>query len=572
MNLNQLNRDTLDTLDSAYVIAQSMCRTDPLTASPGKQRRVCKWLRKDYLRHEEIPEAAAACLAPDRTDREVLEYLHACCRRMQELDQQDRRQTEETLARLPADVTQLLHQLILDDCLAHPIPGTDGTLRLSASFSSGQLTQVLVLTDVQGLPAELPAGPLYLNEHVLPAENGRIALTFSPEYGEINDGSPLSFTVTFADARVEYAVCRIQPVAAYASPWMSLAAAALSVITKYQEFPPEFLNEQERQLLPLLAELVALFPSDIPAELRHPGFPQLTELARTHGDKALVRILKTGESADHDPRFASWLLRQLNHARYEGLWRKIAAMLAESQAGYPDAYDAFPVTASAEACRAQITATLLTAGYTGTYPDFEKRAPLQRSGWLRSSDVAAHPRPHLLLRGRPGIYRIHCREDRSCGTIAIIFECTAQFPKKGQPELDAIGCRFDRSGTCFAHGLFSSAYDNSPAEFRECLSKDLLRVLIDIEHRRPTPSQRALLGLPSLWERVTLFLTSALVMGVLFGILFIPFMLLITVLVTLLEAGPAAVGPILADIPWGSVFLLGGGAFGVIMGAVFALS
>ncbi len=543
--------DTLEWLSFAASVV-----TDPETATAKQLRQARKQILKYYLPTESIPVHLRPYLAPDVPDKRFFAFLCACDDHMQARKVLRLQEMAQLVSDLPPDCAQLLLQIVRGELNIRMCRRVGDELHLYAGSCEcdGVLIRHLILRDAHGLPtAPMP-------EHITPEgilscdADGRFAMplrvTLPPsafteeerdEHDDACDG-PLSCTVTFSGASMEFITYRADPMDHPAGPWMRLMLLAEALLEKHDALP-HTLNEKERALLPLLTELHLLQQVSAPPQMHR--FPLLTTMATESGCTRLSRLL-------NNPHIKyDRLLTELALARNEVLWRRIAALLADSQTDYPSVRELFPAP---DALRAQITDILHANGYTGTYPDFEKRGLLSHTCLAQSDFPFAKNRGHWLLRGRPGIYRIHCTEHFDTNCSGMTFECVSHFPKPGEPELDRISCMFDHGDRCFTqHVCYSS--DAS-------LPQALLLAMLNAERRAPDHEQRKMLELPSKAENLRIALLLGLLLGVLFGVLFTPAMALLTALPELIFGHGAFLASLKA-FPWlvtlcGSVVGFGG--------------
>ncbi len=550
MNIPEMDKTVLEWLAAAYETACDQLMADPVTAEPAEQRRVRKWLMRLYINN--LPEDVQPYVKKSVPDGAFFAFLKACSEQHEILQEAERQQDEQVLNGLPQDAGEMLRQWVRGEMEDQGQLCCDGghTLYVRTEVGCGAFVRRLVLEQVQGLPGK----PYCLEEMVLEGtmhrgENGEIVLPYHIESADSDE--TIACEMRFSGATVENIVYRGDPANGFGSPWERLCSLAGAVVEKYNLIP-DTLNDKERALLPLLAELAAFSTvSQIPAELRY-GFSRWIALAEETGSEKAVRMLKAfhAEWKHPDWRKMSALMKELNHIRNKALWERISAMLADSQAGYPALHEVVPAPAEMDAYRAKITEILHAHGYAGTYPDFEKRGPACRtcvmskmlSGWQNPGSC-----DRLIFRGQPGIYRIQCREDFSGGVPWVRFHCLTTFPKKGQPEQDALTCMFENDGRSMMGQTYWTPDDEGDAMVS--LENAVLEAMLTAEKRRPTNAQRKQLGMPSRTEELRFVLLLSLVLGVLFGILFTPAMAVATALIDFI-AGTGTFLSLLADFPW----------------------
>ncbi len=549
MNIPEMDKTVLEWLATAYETACDQLMADPVTAEPAEQRRVRMWLMRIYIHSENLPDNVQSYVKKNVPDTEFFAFLKACKERQDIMQEAERQQDEQVLNGLPQDAVKLLRQWVRGEMEADLSCAGD-VLYIRPHISEGAFVRRLVLEQVQGLPGK----PYCLEEMVLEGtmhrdENGEIVLPYHIESADSDE--TIACEMRFLGAAVENIVYRADPANEFGAPWGRLCNLAGAVVEKYN-LMPDTLNDKERALLPLLAELAVFSTvSSIPEGLRH-GFSRWIALTEEIGSEKAVCMLKAfhAEWKHPDWRKMSALMKELNHIRNQELWCRIAAMLADSQAGYPAPHEAVPAPAEMDAYRAKITEILHAHGYAGTYPDFEKRGPACRtcvmsktmSGWQNPDS-----RDRLIFRGQPGIYRIRCREDFSGGMPCVRLHYLTTFPKKGQPEQDALTCMFENDGRSMMGQTYWTPDDEEDAMVS--LENAVLGAMLTAEKRSPTGAQRKQLGMPSRTENLRLILLLSLVLGVLFGILFTPAMALGMAVIGTVD-GQGTISSLLAAFPW----------------------
>lgn len=549
MNIPEMDKIVLAWLAAAYGTACNQLMTDPVMAEPAEQRRVRKWLMRLYI--DNLPADVRPYVKKSVPDAAFFAFLKACKERHDTIQEAERQQDEQVLNGLPEDAGEMLRQWVRGEWedQGQLSCGDSYTLYVHSEVGYGAFLRRLVLKNVQGLPEPQRLDEMLIEGPLRRGENGEIILPYRIESADSDE--TIACEMHFLGAAVEHIVYRGDLANGFGSPWERLCNLAGAVVEKYNLIP-DTLNDKERALLPLLAELAVFSTvSQIPEELRH-GFSQWITLAEERGSTKAVRMLKAfhAEWKHPDWRKRSALMKELDHIRNKELWCSIADMLTESQAAYPAIHEAFPAPAEMDTYRTKITEILYAHDYTGTYPDFEKRGPACRT-CVMSKTLSGWQNPgtcdRLIFRGQPGIYRIRCGEDFSGGMPWVRFHCLTTFPKKEQPEQDALTYIFENDGRSMMRQTYWTPDDEGDA--MTSLENAVLEAMLTAEKRSPTGAQRKQLGMPSRMENIRLILLLSLVLGVLFGILFTPAMALLTAFVDVI-AGTGTFLSLLADFPW----------------------
>ena len=106
-------------------------------------------------------------------------------------------------------------------------------------------------------------------------------------------------------------------------------------------------------------------------ESRCGGLPVLRGYFEKYGYTELLRPAERIEAVFGDEKKRrsriSALLRRLNRAKYEPLWRELYCLIGDSQRGYPARADGILEIGG---IRARVDRTMKELGYSGTYPDY----------------------------------------------------------------------------------------------------------------------------------------------------------------------------------------------------------
>ncbi|MBP3605639.1 MAG: DUF3878 family protein [Clostridia bacterium] len=430
--------------------------------------------------------------------------------------------------------------------------------------------RVLTLKNADAVPKDLEG--LYCDSLglILKKEEGRYCfygMACDPE-----DGRESLFAMTFdgAEAEVEvYNACHYMTF--MEDPWDRLQAICFSVGAK-AELPGARLNESERELLPLIREIVKLEYWLEGQECL--SFNEMKKAVRRRGiGKAEALLCRLEQIKPSDKRFYPTVKRLttvLCEQKNAPLWQEIYKKLEASQAFYPDRVDSLCDPLVLSSLRQDIQRLMESYGYEGTYPDFHK------DGALRGIHLAqSYGMTYFVGNEKHARYRIRCYESYDEETLSVQLLCGTAFLKKSEANgaVDLHDCLFNAKG----HRLFHAFYYHRPL----CETEDDAE-LVDLETAVGIAVKRTeCQGLTKEERRATagtrhsslaLFFLVFLIMGGLFGVMMTFCMMLICVLATAAFGLFASIPEMLQAIPWWWILAIAWGGFGGAMGVLEVLA
>jgi len=433
---------------------------------------------------------------------------------------------------------------------------------------------ILILKDVEDVPThkydmiDFTDGKLIFGN----SKNEKIKLT-GVTFNFVDDES-FPFSVSFSDAEVKVELTKNTPAVFPENPVTALQSTASNLLDKYA-LSKDFLNEKETALLSLAAELAETsYFAVIPEELEVKSFTLLSSLAEKHGKKKLVRILQrlaeVYSKGKGSARLRDKFCKVMNTSECEPLWREMFVIFADSQEEYPSLSELYYSTEELGPIRERITELLYAQGYTGSYPDFEKR------GELRAFRVtASYGNVYFVGREKNVRFFIHCTEEHFNGHLMISLGCGTHILRRNEKEGDIYSCRFDGNGKRY---FDSVSYEKDYiAEDGTVSSDDLdLRVGIAVkkaEMRKLTREEKKELQSLSIPRSsfFYLFILIFLFMGGLFGILMCAGVAFLSIIAALAVGQVGEIGCLLTSIPWWQVFTFCAVGFGAGMGVVTLL-
>lgn len=362
------------------------------------------------------------------------------------------------------------------------------------------------------------------------------------------------FAIRFSCASVESLPCRADEDFHLDSPWGQLTLTATCIIEKHR-ISDELLNDGEKELLPLLAELAKLaYQEELSAPWDGTNFPLLKAYVR---DSGYPELLPTMEKVEN--YFSNYLcfhkrIAKLDQVKYEplfrGLWNKIVA----TQREYPNACEIEIPPIKLLEIRKRVTKMMEKLGYSGAYPDFYKTGEVKGIHVVKS-----HGQDFFICRKKRAVFHIHCRE-LAGKKVQLMLHCGTQLLRKNQEPSDFLSCMFDSRGHTFAQFLLCEVEEPGRLETVAPIADKLAQM------KKLTREEREQIDEGKVSSHAWFF--GCLILGgFCFAILCIPLMIGLDALVCWLAGEPV----VLSDVPWLKIFFVTWLGFGSLSGALMAI-
>ena len=402
-------------------------------------------------------------------------------------------------------------------------------------------TYELRLNGVEGLPEEVADGWL-MDCGSLTREGSGYRLTGWVQTPDWDNDRAYSLTFRTATAAVRSVCPESGPDSM--RPWIQLGAWA-SGLHRKARVVPQLMNEREMALLPLMEEIFELFwlggiqpPREDFHLLRSRLTPEL--------NRELDRLVRSAGNWKRYRRAEERFRSKLERVENLPIWQAVRDAFAASQ-------DTGPVHPVDPEIAAQAEAFFHDLGYSGSYPDFTKKGEIRGLRVARSFEMS-----YFVFRERNAVFYIHCQERWFNGELAgIEFLCGTELLRKGQSARGIDACRFHSNGRTFWRSVGWNAEEDLSRSLRMAVLKAELR---PISRQDRDQHDLAAFGI--------VFLVTFLMGGAVFGLLLTLGLLVLSVLITAVLAGWAAVPEMMLAVPWGKLFLLGLAGFGGAMGIV----
>lgn len=450
-------------------------------------------------------------------------------------------------ADLPENVRKAIWDLMECQHYALGLCFENGQLRLNVNMGASCF-RYLTLYDVSGVPDvadEMDFASLIKRGE----EYQLVGEAWNEETEEL---SP--FVIRFSHAKVESFPCRADEDCHLESPWWQLTLTATCIIEKYN-ISDELLNDGEKELLPLLAELAKLaYREELSAPWHGAGFPLLKAYVRDAGYPELLPAIEKVEKNFSNCLYFNKLIAKLDQVKYEPLFRGIWNKIVATQQEYPTASEIeIPHIRLAE-IRDRVTKMMEKLGYSGTYPDFYK------TGAVKGIHVAkSHGLDRVICGKKQAAFHIHCKEITGKEMQLMLF-CGTQLLRKNQEPGDFLSCMFDSRGRTYAQFLLCEVEEPGRLEIVAPIADKLTQM------KKLTREEREQIHDGKVSSLAWFFLCLILG-GFCFAILCIPLMLGLDALVCWLAGKPV----VLPDAPWLKIFFVTWLGFGSLSGALTAI-
>lgn len=468
----------------------------------------------------------------------------------------------------PKDVRDTLQKVLTESVYCTHIPVKDGNAFLSVE-DGAYYRRTLILKKVSGIPS----GTFdYLAFYEDSLEKEGDCYKLKGEYEDFHTEESSSFTISFCEAEVSIQTFRSDAPLFEETPWLILQSMATGILDKCF-LPGDYLNEKEKECLPLIAEISKLtYWAVIPEEYNNSSFPLLTSLFKEHGCNKIVAILEKLETVYEEERKRAPLIQkftnQINQGKYEFLWRELYEKLWETGTSYPEKADFYPEQNQLENLRIDIQAMMESHGYLGTYPDFVKEGSFRGFHVAESYDFS-----YFIGPTKRAVYHVHCSENFFNEGFRVEFICGTELLRKGEEKGDIFSCHFnDNAHHLLHHVSYEGDFVNDEGEWE---SQDLAtRVQVAVkltELMKLTKKEKEEIGYLDI-PGFKIFLSVFLLMGGMYGICMTVAFMLIGVISCLLVGQPETIPALFTDMPWWILLAIAWVGFGGAMGVVTVLA
>lgn len=554
MDISFLAEDNIRSLSMEYEFLQE----DPFRASSLRKAMRRRIEDNIGLFYDFPQEAADRIFRLD--DDDFFTLLKGCHEHEQVRREQRNKRFREASDGLNEDAGNVLIRILLSQSLYGSVAVSvrDNRILVKTGFY-----QFLVLTGAEGLPDGDGTIRLCRNSE-LSRRDGKYVLPFEASDGTVTE-------ISFAGLELRTEITRADELAYYSSPWEHLIGIARTIIDK-ELSGQELYNESEKAVLPLCTELTKLvgYTIDGGAGFSAGGFPILKEYFGKYSLNKAVHLLdkiSDLEASHQNIRkrifLSQKLLSVLNMKENEPLWRELYETLCASQSGYQTTAEICCNEQKLHKIRDKIERLMKSYGYTGTYPEFEKKAPLQGVHLTESYGLS-----YFVTAVKNAVYRIRCLEDYEDGKLTVSFLYGTGLWKKGGEVTDFFSLTFNAKGKSrfgFVDFTTETASENGVGGDL----KEIVGIAVKKAELQKLTKKEYALSRSALYSPIRHFLSVFLFMGGFFGIFFTIGMMIFGAVTCLIDGQPGEILSVLTDFRiWGFTLIAGWVGFGGAMGII----
>lgn len=565
IDISKIDVNYLQILAGIYMHILIAYKCEPEKASVRKQRKIYRWINKFYKRKiQDFPKKIAKYFETKNDAQDLMFLLKECYEEIKihgtEIERKFNKATED----VGDDVKDALWKLMQQCCWSSvKCIGEDVEIIVDESPA---FCRTILLKDVVGVPDNMDTYMINDAALVLNQEEKRYKL-----YGEIEDiveETARPFSIRFSSAEVCIKVYDgTESVAFWDNPWDYLRTMSF-VIAEKSTWPGEYCNSAEKELLPLIKEIVALeYWMDMP-NAEYVSFAELKKMTKQYGHNKITELLEETEKQKPGSSKYNRNVRRIQHKlcdkKCEPLWRDVFEKLKDSQKEYPNKVEKLCPLELLDETRTSIQKLMEQHGYSGTYPDFVKK------GSLRGVKLeASYGMTYFIALEKRVEYRIHCFESLDeAGYLEVQFLSGTAMLKKDEKINDIYSCLFNAKGKRLYHLM----HHYVP------LSEDLDRKSDDLETSVAIAVKKAECQKLTKAEKkeyygntmpgIGMFMSYLIFVGGLFSIFLNLGLMLMAVIMFVITGEYSEIPSVFTDIPWGWFLLFAAVGFGVPMGLI----
>lgn len=567
MDISTIEIGYIESCAYFYEQATECFGTDPVSASAETLQKTRKWLERNFIPVDMRRKDLSEYLGKQVSDKDFFEFLEACYNRLSSINETRKETFEQNASKLNDNVKDAVFGLIEYDHYCKPFSENGKDIHFIIE-ETASFRRVLTLVDADPLPKSkfdcIVCKTLLFDE-----PSNRYQLVSVLENWE--DDTTKDCTIAFSDARIDTTVTNALSTLSLCSAWDIVTHAASDILQKHS-LPGDYCNEQEKAVLPILADLCSLTPwAYISEEFEASDFSVLRKLLTKYNYTKPLNIIEKINNTTHEKkrdRLTNKLLALLKRQQYEPLWREIYNLISASQCGYPDAV---PVLCNKEILhetREKIQKRMEAHGYSGNYPDFMKKGSITGLHSVTSGFSS-----YIVGMEKNVVFHIHFSEVLQNEEIAIEIFCGTEILRKDETSGDIYSCMFEADGRRLINTIYFVVYDrddplsylsNDPIDFVDiAVKKAEIKKLTKFEREKANMQKFPLLKM---------FLFCLFGAGFAFGILMTIYMILLAFVINLFAGVEQPFTSLFGDGFWVKSFLFSslgfGGLFGIFM--VFA--
>ena len=568
IDISKIRGEYISKLAGAYLHATFVFGAEPVEASEAKQRKIRKWISNQYIELvHELPEEANI-FSIENSDKDVLLFLKECVDLGKSIEKDKENKFELDFAVVDKAAKSALKKLL--ELEFWPEIKSVGSDIKIITDDTPAFRRILTLKNADAVPMGKEGYYCQNLGMVLQKEQNRFCF-----YGELEDPVEeltIPFALTFENAEVEVEIYNsCNNMTFWENPWDFMRTISFAIGMK-ADLPGDYCNAEEKELLPLIKEIVALeYWMELPEQELF-SFGELKRLAHQYGynnAENMLGKLETIKPSDNAfYKTVKKLIAILCQKQCEPLWREIYNKIAESQAEYPNRVDSLCDKELLMSVRNDIQTLMESKGYIGKYPDFVKDGVLNGIHLEHSYNMT-----YFVGMEKRAQYHVHCYESfEENDYLTIQFLCGTAFLKKDEQETDIYDCLFNAKG----RRLFHTVHHYIPLQPEEDAEPDNLETSVTIAVKKAEcikltkEEQKEYYG--KLIPGWGMFWWVFLIGGGMFGVAMTLIAMLLCIITTAAFGLFADIPEMLKTMPWGLFLAIGWIGFGGAMGIVEVLA
>jgi len=555
MDITKVDSDYIEMFAFAYSVATEVFCVAPAHAVPKKQKQIRKWIQKNYIDNGEFPEKVMNYIDMSKSDSEVLELMEECYNYVKEHGTLKKQFLEKTLEDFSDNVKKAFLHLFEEMLFSDDVERTDGKMVFTLNETFSYKWSLILYTGDSCLDERFDE-LCFADAKIEKDGEGYRLFCLKEDYKQ---GAEVPVNIFFKKAETKVEIFRADCRTFAGTPWDTLAFTAIEILDK-SYLGDEYLNQKEKDLVPLLKELRSLINGVPPCENQtQTEYIFLRRYFEDYGLNNVTALLDEIAENYMNPAKRGPLIiclnNRLNESKSEPLWRKLSMLLSDSQEGYAER-QAFGDEVMLKRIRTRIEKQLHSLGYEGEYPVFCKNGVMKGIRLEESYDFS-----YFLGAEKNVRYIIQCIEDSTFGRLQIQFLCGTALLKKDEEISDIYSCCFNAKG----RRLFKDVYYQS--EESESLEQIVTIAAKKAECVRLNKEEKQIFYGKSVfgWRQ---FLTKLIFTGGLFATAMLVAMVLFCSIFTAVTVGTDEVRAVLQQMPFGALFALAfigfGGAMAII--------
>ena len=441
-------------------------------------------------------------------------------------------------------------------------------------YDSNSYVKYLLLKDTHGIPTFNEYNTITFTE-MFRTDDGRFVINGLSE--NYVDDTKETISMSFAWAKSHVTLYSAMPALLYSwqeSPFENIRSVCMEIEFKSRILNSKYLNEKERELLPLINEITSItnwyFVDKDGDGTQYLSYGLLKSRALEFGYDKIVKHLTIMELTDPTSfafrRNVNQVSLLLSKKKYEPLLRGIYNELVESQSEYPErACDNAPDGVTVEHIKTEITRMMHENGYSGEYPEFVKysqiKGPRLLNSYFQSYVITNEKRVQHIV-------RFSMSDSVENDTVILNASCAGAALKKGEATDDLFGMTFNANGRRWADRINKEV--SLDEDLLWTLDLFVTTAIKKAQAEKLNKSERSL-NVKS-YKKWQLFLFMLIVVGGFCGILFtVCFSALFSLFILLIDGWQMAL-EVLTDTPWLHMLAFCWIAFGGAMGLIALFS